>query len=276
MRTSARAPAHLSACLRGAERPHDLPPHPQQRPQPSICPSAVLPSDKEEALGEGPATSVAPTPVRYQREQNQHLQLPALPPHPLTSSVSRPSPLALPREERKESDGGGAGAGGEEQQEAIRVPGDAPGPGPGTTHLHHTDGPSPGRGSQESDRKRPALGKKQHEQPSTDRGREVSASGWGEPRRQLAPRMGRRPCEVSRVPPALLCPGAALTHARCPWSSCLGPSNLRKQGWEEEPSGSTPRGMSSPGATRSTEAMSRTTQEVMLRQLPRLPPQPVL
>ena len=108
MRTSARAPAHLSACLRGAERPHDLPPHPQQRPQPSICPSAVLPSDKEEALGEGPATSVAPTPVRYQREQNQHLQLPALPPHPLTSSVSRPSPLALPREERKERDGGGA------------------------------------------------------------------------------------------------------------------------------------------------------------------------
>ena len=162
------------------------------------------------------------------------------------------------------------------QQEAIRVPGDPPGPGPGTTHLHHTDGPSPGHGSQESDRKRPALGKKQHEQPSTDRGREVSASGWGEPRRQLAPRMGRRPCEVSRVPPALLCPGAALTHARCPWSSCLGPSNLRKQGWEEEPSGSTPRGMSSPGATRSTEAMSRTTQEVMLKQLPRLPPQPVL
>ena len=98
------------------------------------------------------------------------------------------------------------------QQEAIRVPGDAPGPGPGTTHLHHTDGPSPGRGSQESDQKRPALGKKQHEQPSTDRGREVSASGWGEPRRQLEPRMGRRPCEGTWAPPALLCPGAALTH----------------------------------------------------------------
>ena len=100
------------------------------------------------------------------------------------------------------------------QQEAIRVPGDAPGPGPGTTHLHHTDGPSPGRGSQESDQKRPALGKKQHEQPSTDRGREVSASGWGEPRRQLAPRMGRQPCEGTWAPPALLCPGAALTHCQ--------------------------------------------------------------
>ena len=106
---------------------------------------------------------------------------------------------SLVREVRKERDGGGG------QQEAIRVPGDAPGPGPGTTHLHHTDGPSPGHGSQESDRKRPALGKKQHEQPSTDRGREVSASGWGEPRRQLAPRTGRWPCEASRAPPALLC-----------------------------------------------------------------------
>lgn len=161
--------------------------------------------------------------------------------------------------------------------EVSSVPGDPLGPGPGTTHLHHTDGSSPGRGSQESDRKRPALWKKQHEQLSTDKGRgEVRASGWGEPRRQLAPRTGRRPCEASRVPPALLCPGAALTHAGCPWSSCSGPSNLRKQGWEEEPSGSIPRGMSSPGATRSTEAMSRTAQEVMLRQLPRLPPQPVL
>ena len=169
--------------------------------------------------------------------------------------------------------GGGRVAGGG----YPRVPGDPPGPGPGTTRLHHTDGPSPGHGSQESDRKKPVLGKKQHEQPSTERWRgEVSASGWGEPRRQLAPRTGRRPCEGSWVPPALLCPGAALTHARCPWSSCSGPSNLRKQGWEEEPSGSTPRGISSPGATRSTEVMSRTAQEVMLRQLPRLPPQPVL
>ena len=69
-----------------------------------------------------------------------------------------------------------------EQQEAIRVPGDPPGPGPGATCLHPTDGPSPGHGTQESDQKRPALGKKQHEQPSTDRGRgEVIASGWESP-----------------------------------------------------------------------------------------------
>lgn len=163
------------------------------------------------------------------------------------------------------------------QQEAIRVPGDPPGTGPGTTHFHCTDGLLPGHGAQGSDWKRPALGKKQYQQPSTDRGRgEVTSPGWGEPRRQLGPRRGRRPCEGSQGAPALLCPGAALTHAICPWSSCSGLPNLRKQGWEEEPSGSIPRGASSPGATRSTEAMSRTAQEVMLRLLPRLPPQPVL
>lgn len=124
------------------------------------------------------------------------------------------------------------------QQEAIRIPGDT-WTGPRTTHLHCAQmGPLPGRGVPGARPKRPALEKKQHQQPSTDRGEEKSLLlAGGEPRRQLAPRTGRWPGGL------LPCsaPKAALTHTRCPWSSCSGPSNLRRQGWEEELSGSTPR-----------------------------------
>ena len=77
------------------------------------------------------------------------------------------------------------------QQEAICVPGDPPGTGPGTTHLHRTDELLPGRGAQGTDRKRPALGKKQYQQPSTDRGRGEVTSSRRETRRQLAHRVGR-------------------------------------------------------------------------------------